>query len=467
MYLKNNEKFPSDFLFGAATSAFQVEGGIHEDGRGVAVHDLNPKREGIAGFSVASDHYHHLEEDVALMVELGLEVYRFSISWVRILPDGKTVNEEGFKFYDKLIDLLLKNNIEPIVTIYHFEYPQKLVDAYGGWKSRESIDDYLLLAKTLFNRYKEKVKYWISINEQDHIVKIPERLGIRKKLSNIEYEKLAQLTSSHMSIAVAKATKLCHELIPGAKIGPSLNPIPALPASNKPEDKIAAMEFEELTHFYLLDLYCKGTYPPIYKKYLSDRGIEFSLDEKDLKTIKENKPDFLGINYYMTQTVKANKEEKIEFRGKEVLIDKESGIFDKVNNEHTPSTAWGWDICAEGLKASIVSFYNRYQLPMLITENGLGAKDTLEDGKVADSYRIEYLKSHMQQLKECVNMGYSVIGYCPWSFIDLVSGREGMDKRYGFVYVNRTNEEMKDLNRIKKDSFNWYQQTIKERGKNL
>jgi Beta-glucosidase/6-phospho-beta-glucosidase/beta-galactosidase len=466
MYHKRINIFPNDFMFGAATSAFQVEGAAKEKGRGLAIHERKKKVAGICDFSVASDHFHHLDEDVALMKELGLNAYRFSISWTRILPDGKTLNEQGFEFYDELIDKLLEANIEPLVTIYHFEYPQALVDEYGGWLSKKSIDDYLLLATSLFERYKTKVKYWISINEQDHIVKIVDRLGVSSEIAGMEYENIAQIANYHMCIAVAKANELCHKIIPGAIIGPAVNPMPALAATSNAKDAVAAMEFEELNYCYLLDLYCRGEYSPFYLKYLADRNIILEINEEDMEVIKANPPDFIGINYYMSQTIVANNDNQISLRGKDVVTS-ETGIYDIVLNKHIEQSTWGWPICSEGITLSIAKIYNRYHLPMMITENGLGAHDEVTNGAIADDYRINYLQDHLSQIKNCLGLGYPIIGYCAWSLIDLVSGREGMDKRYGFIYVNRDNEDLRDLKRIKKKSFYWYQKVISERGERL
>lgn len=467
MYHKRISEFPGEFLFGAATSAFQVEGGIQEGGRGRAVHDLIPAPEGITDFSVASDHYHRYEEDVTLMQELGLQAYRFSMSWTRILPDGKHINDEGIAFYKRLVQMIVDKGMVPIVTIYHFEYPQDLIEAYGGWISRESIGDYVNFARILFENFGDQVKYWLTINEQDHLLKIPERLGFAPEMDVLTYEKQAQSANYHMCVATAEVIRLCHETIPDARIGPVVNPMPAIPASNRPEDLIAAMEFNELSTYYIMDIHCRGAYSPLYWKYLCDRGIEPELRDEDMQLIRSYPPDFLGVNYYMNQTVAASRSEEIGLHGKGFSVPGESGIYRIVDNEHIKRTDWGWNICPEGLKITVMDLYNRYQLPLLFTENGLGAYDQLEDGAVHDSYRIEYIESHLSQIKDCIGMGYPVMGYCAWSFIDLVSGREGMDKRYGFVYVNRDNHELKDSKRIRKDSFYWYQKIIAERGKSL
>lgn len=467
MYHKRLNTFPKEFLFAAATSAFQVEGAVNKDGRGVAVHDLQPKKKGITDFSVASDHYHHYKEDIALMKELGLEAYRFSISWVRIMPDGKTVNQKGIDFYRDLIDEVVRNGMKPIVTIYHFEYPQTLIDLYGGWLNRESIDDFERYATVLFENFGKEVPYWLTINEQDHLLKICSRLGFPDSLTGKEYLKAAEQANYHMCVATAKVIEKCHRMLPDALIGPVANPMAAIPASNKAEDTIAAMEFNELSTYYILDLHCRGKYSPIHWKYMEDRDIIPDINDDDLQLMKDNPPDFIAMNYYLNQTIASSKKSEFGYHDKTVFIKEEPGIYKISDNENIVQTQWGWNICPEGLKIAIMDMYHRYQLPIMITENGLGAYDVLEDGKVEDDYRIDYIRDHLSQIKDCLGMGYPIIGYCAWSFIDLVSGREGMDKRYGFVYVNRDNNDIKDLRRIKKKSYYWYQNVIKDRGKHL
>ncbi|MFD2305399.1 glycoside hydrolase family 1 protein [Enterococcus termitis] len=467
MYHKQIERFPDTFLFGASTSSFQVEGGQTSGGRGEALHDRSPKKAGITDFSTASDHYHRWEEDIDLFHELGLKVYRFSMSWTRIMPDGKNVNQEGLAFYDKIVDKLVGYGIEPLVTIYHFEYPSKLVDDFGGWLSPKSIDAYEEFANVLFTHFGDRVKYWLTINEQDHVIKISERLGLSKESEGVEFEGQVQQANYYMCVATAKVIKLAHEIIPNVKIGPAVNPMPAIPASANPLDVIASMTFNELSHYYILDLHCRGKFSPIHWKYMEDRDICPEVKEEELQLMAENTPDFIGINYYLNQTVAHSEKEKIELRGQGVFMEEEAGIYKLVENKEIPQTDWGWNICPEGLSIALMDVYNRYQLPMLITENGLGAYDEVVEGEIHDTYRIDFLANHLKQIKDCLSLGFPIIGYCAWSAIDLVSGREGMDKRYGFIYVNRTNDELRDLNRIKKDSFYWYQNVIQERGYSL
>ncbi|MFK4341075.1 MULTISPECIES: glycoside hydrolase family 1 protein [unclassified Paenibacillus] len=461
--------FPEGFLFGGSSSAFQAEGAYNQYGRGLSVIDMLPRNDKLADYKVAVDHYHRFEEDIKLMYEAGLRAYRFSMSWSRILPEGNgEINTEGIEFYNKVINLLLKYKIEPVVTIYHFDYPQGLVDQYGGWLSRQSIEDYVNYAAVLFKHFGDRVKYWLTINEQDHVIHLPERLGIKEKLSDKEFDKIAHQVSYHMCAATAKAIKLCHEMVEGGKIGPAMNPMFGVPASMKPEDALAAMEYNEIASFYLLDMHCKGIFSPVYKKYLIDRGIFPQVEEADLEEMRNNPPDYIGVNYYMAKTIEHSSKNEIQYRGSGVIKQEEAGIYKIVDNPYTPVTEWGWEICAPGLKMAIMEIFNRYNIPVLITENGLGAFDELtEDKQIHDEYRIEYLSAHLKELKECIDMGYPVIGYCLWSFMDLISGHDGMGKRYGLVYVNRSNSDLMDLARIKKKSYHWYANVIATNGTGL
>ena len=254
------DKFPNDFLFGGASSAFQFEGGWREDGRGESNYDHIKRSGDITDFSVASDHYHRYEEDITLLKELGLDSYRLSISWTRVLPDGVNVNEKGIEFYNKVINLLIESGIEPIVTIYHFEYPQALINEFGGWKSRKSIDAYMHLVDVLLDNFGSKVKYWITINEQDHLLKFSERLGIDKGKNDVENERILHQANYYMCVATAKTIQRIREYNPQAKVGPAINPMPAYPKTSHPEDVFAAKVYEELSHYYILDLHVHGFY---------------------------------------------------------------------------------------------------------------------------------------------------------------------------------------------------------------
>jgi 6-phospho-beta-glucosidase len=469
MKIISEPHFPKDFLFGGSSSAFQAEGAYSEDGRGPSVIDLLKRSDKLADYKVAIDFYHRFEEDIKLMHEAGLKAFRFSMSWSRILPEGNgEINMEGIEFYNKIINLLGKYNIEPVVTIYHFDYPQGLVNQYGGWLSRQSIEDYASYAALLFEHFGDRVKYWLTINEQDHVIHLPERLGIKKEMTDAEFDKIVHQVSYHMCVATAKAIKLCHEMVEGGKIGPAMNPMIGIPASMNPKDVLAAMEYNDISCFYLLDMHCKGIFSPVYKKYLLDRGIFPQIEEADLEEMRSHPPDYIGVNYYMSKTIEHSSDTEIKYRGSGVIKQEEAGLYKMIDNPYTPASEWGWEVCAPGLKMSIMEIYNRYMLPVLITENGLGAKDELtNDNQIHDEYRIRYLSEHLKEIKDCIDMGYPVIGYCLWSFMDIISGHDGMGKRYGLVYVNRSNSDLMDLARIKKDSYHWYAHVIATNGAEL
>ncbi|GGP10119.1 glycoside hydrolase family 1 protein [Oceanobacillus neutriphilus] len=471
MEYKAYTSFDPDFLWGAATASFQVEGAVEEDGKGLSVIDVMPKNPAITDFSVAVDHYHHIEEDVALMAELGLKVYRFSIAWTRIFPNGNgEVNQAGVDFYNRLIDALIKHQIEPLVTIYHFDYPQSLVEQYGGWISRESIEDYRAYAEFLFKTYGDRVKYWLTINEQDHVVRIPSRLGLTGE-DHYEQLRLGYQANHHMCVATALTIKTFHELGMEGKIGPAVSYSMVHPASSHPDDILASKDAMLIKHNYLMDLHCYGEYSYSFQRYLEERNFTPAIEEGDLELMKQYPPTMLGVNYYFSEAVRAfpaTEEFPIGYQKKSLLPEAEAGVFEVVKNENLAATDWGWEIDPVGLRLTLRELYDRYKLPMIITENGIGAYDKLEEGDmIRDDYRISYLREHIKQVKLAINDGVPMLGYCAWSFMDLVSGRNGMEKRYGFVYINREDFDFKDMRRIKKDSFHWYQKVIASNGEDL
>ena len=471
METKTINSFPQDFLWGSATAAFQCEGAAHEDGKGLSVMDVREKKPNICDYEVASDHYHHFKEDIALMKECGLKAYRFSIAWTRIFPEGNgEVNQKGVDFYNELIDELIKADITPIVTIYHFEYPQGLVDQYGGWLDRRSIDDYVNYATFLFKTYGDRVKYWLTINEQDHVVHMPFRIGFKSDDIH-ECEKLGFLANHHMCVAASKTFKACHELVEVGNIGPAVCYDMLYPASNKPEDMLACLDAMEIRNYYVLDLNIKGEYNPTFKRYLEDRDMMPPVLEGDMEVMKANKPDFIAFNYYMSKSVasfKTDEDHKIGHIEIKLLPDNEAGIYKVVKNENLKATLWGWEIDNVGLECSCRLLWDRYHLPLMITENGFGNKEEAdENGYVEDDDRIDYLTKHLLSVKKAMNVGVKFIGYCTWSFMDIVSGHSGFSKRYGFVRVNRDEFDLKDLKRTKKKSFYWYKDTIAQNGENI
>lgn len=451
-------------MWGASTSAYQVEGAYNEDGKGMSVQDVHIAPEGITDFKIASDHYHHVSEDVELMAELGLKAYRFSIAWTRIIPDGSgEINEKGVEFYSKLIDELVKHNIEPVVTMYHFDLPYEL-HKRGGWANRETIDAYLRYARVLFENYGERVKYWLTINEQNVMINHPNAMNPGRLPSKKElYQQ-----NHNMFVASAKAIMLCHSMCPDAKIGPAPNITAIYPEKCDPLDALAADNWENIRCFLYYDIAVYGRYTPFVWAYLEERGWTPEIFEGDMDVLKQGKPDFLGLNYYATATVSAAHNDGTDCQprnGDQQVMIGEEGLYRAADNNYLEKTKYGWIIDPVGLRVTLRRVYDRYNLPILITENGLGTHDVLtEDGKVHDIYRIEYLKSHFEQARLAVTDGVDLIGYLPWSFMDLVSTHQGYGKRYGFVYIDRDENDIKSLARIKKDSFFWYSEVIKNNG---
>lgn len=463
MFYKNPPKFPDGFLWGASTSAYQVEGAALEDGKGPSVQDLHhPKN--IADFSVASDHYHHVKEDVALMKEMGLKAYRFSFSWSRIFPEGTgKINEEGLKFYHELIDELAKAGIRPVATIYHFDLPLALQEK-GGWSNKETVDAYVEYAKLLFTEFGDQIKDWLTVNEQNVMINHPAAVNPGK----VPEPKELYQQNHNMFLAAARATNLLHEMVEDGRIGPAPNIVAVYPKSAKPEDVIAADNWEAIRNWLYLDVAAKGEYNPIAWAYLKEKGYAPEIEEGDLELLKSAKPDFLGVNYYATATVSAAKNDGHDRQprnGDQQTMVGEEGVFRSEENPLLEDTAFGWKIDPVGLRTTLRRIYDRYHLPLIITENGLGAKDVLEsDGRIHDDYRIDYLKRHFHQAGLAIQDGVDLIGYCPWSALDLVSTHQGYGKRYGFIYVNRGETDLKDLKRYPKDSFFWYQDVIARNG---
>lgn len=459
--MKHNP-FPTDFLWGASTSAFQVEGGWNEGGKGPATTDLARLPAGIADNKVAADHYHHWKEDVELMAELGMKVYRMGFAWSRIMPDASgTPNPEGLAFYDGLIDTLLEKGIEPFVTLYHFECPQALVDAFGGWKDRRMIDAYLRYAEICFTHFKGRVKLWATVNEQLIATAAPIMTGNYEKDPQKNLQDVYQM-SYHVSLAEHRAIALLRTIDPEAKIGPVCAIQVVYPQSSKSEDILAAENAEELMEFYLLDLSVRGEYPPYVASYLKAHGLYPRTEPEDAAALKASSPDFIGVNYYFSICVK-EKEGPVNYNQPPFWV---SDAFDICDNPYLRKTEWmDKGIDPMGLHIGMRKIYNRYRLPMIVTENGMACSEQLgEDGHIHDTYRIEYLREHIQQIAVMLEEGLPVFGYCPWSFLDVVSSHQGYAKRYGLVFVDRTDTDIKQCARVKKDSFYWYQQVIARNG---
>ncbi len=470
MIYKNIKNFPKDFLWGASTSAYQVEGAWNEDGKGLSVIDMLNHPEDTSDFKVASDHYHRYKEDVKLFAEMGLKAYRFSIAWTRIIPNGVgEVNKKGIEFYNNLIDELNKYNIEPIVTMYHFDLPYEL-EKQGGWSNRDTIDAFVEYAKVLFENFGHKVKYWLTINEQNTMILHPGAIGIPKG-GKLPSKKELYQQNHNMLVAQVKVMNLCHEMFTNAKIGPALNITTMYGETCNPNDAIAAHNWETLRGWSFLDLAVYGRYNRLFWSYLEDRELTPIILEGDMDILKSGNPDFIAMNYYSTATIAESKGDSSDVSpraGDQQIMLGEPGVYRAAENPYVDKSKYGWVVDPVGLRMTLRKVSERYNLPILITENGYGDKDILEENDVInDDDRIDFIRNHLEQLQLAIADGVEMLGYCPWSAIDVVSTHQGYGKRYGFIYVNRGEFDLKDLRRIRKKSFYWYKNIIESNGKNL
>lgn len=464
-----NSKFSKDFLWGASSSAFQIEGAYDEDGKGLSVADYNSfKKSHIqADTKIASDFYHRFEEDIKLMKELGMKTYRFSIAWTRIIPDGEgEINQKGIDFYNKVIDKLIENGIEPFVTLYHFDLPFALVEKYNGWEDRKTVYAYERFAKICFKEFGDRVKLWQPHNEQNLIVRVNERINIYEEKDELEIDRMRAQMDYNMCLAHAIATNLCHEMVEGGRIGPAVSSSVTYPLTCKPEDVYAARMNDNFKVYYMLDMHKYGEYPGYYLNYLEKRGIQLKTEESDKAILKSAKMDFIAVNYYRTNCASYLPcDDEHPFGSREKTVDFDMyGLFRMSMNPNLSKSEYGAAIDPSGLRIALNEYWQRYRVPLIITENGLGTPDVVEDGRVHDDYRINYLKEHIKACELAIEDGVEMMGYCPWSVIDLLSSSQGFRKRYGLVYVNRNDKEELDLKRIKKDSFYWYQNVIKNNG---
>lgn len=470
MIHKTLKPFPKDFLWGASTSAYQVEGANLEDGKGPSCQDVKTVPEGTSDLTVCADQYHHYKEDVALMAEMGFKVYRFSISWSRIIPQGTgAVNPKGIEYYNNLIDECLKYDMVPLVTMFHFDMPAAL-DERGSWSNPESVDWFVNFSRVMFENFGDRVKYWLTINEQNMLTLVGPLIGtltIPEGTENVIKEIYQQ--NHHMLVAQAKAMALCHEMLPGAKIGPAPNISLVYAATCKPEDVLAAQNFNAIRNWLYLDMAVYGKYNNLVWAYLEENDATPVFAEGDAEALANGHPDFIGFNYYSTATVEYSGSDDIAKQvGDQQSGTNIPGMFKGYANPNLPRTEFNWEIDPVGYRNTLREVYSRYRLPIIITENGLGAYDTLtEDGKVHDQYRINYLRTHIEQMRLAISDGVEMMGYCPWSAIDLISTHEGMRKRYGFIYVDRDEFELRTMKRYRKDSFYWYKQVIESNGENL
>jgi 6-phospho-beta-glucosidase len=464
-------KFPENFLWGGAVAANQLEGAYQEGGKGLSTADVSPN--GIMSppdFSMTDfnlyhegiDFYHTYKEDIALFAELGFKAFRFSIAWSRIFPNGDELqpNEKGLEFYDNVIDELLKYNIEPVVTISHYEMPLGLVKNYGGWKNRQVVNFYERYAKTLFNRYQGKVKYWMTFNEINVLLHAPFTGGGLLFEDGRKNEQEIYQAAHHQFVASALAVKAGHEIDPDAQIGCMIASMITYPYTSKPEDMYAALSQDRKTLFFS-DVQSRGYYPNYFKNELAEKGIQIEMQEGDLEILKEGTVDYIGFSYYMSFVASTAPEHNDEKTAGNLLAG--------VKNPYLEASEWGWQIDPVGLRTVCNMLYDRYEKPLFIVENGLGAVDKLEeDGSINDDYRIDYLEQHIKEMKNAIADGVELIGYTSWGPIDLVSASTAeLKKRYGFIYVDRDSEGKGSNKRYKKKSFDWYKNVIATNGEDL
>ncbi|MCQ4086724.1 6-phospho-beta-glucosidase [Saccharibacillus sp. JS10] len=475
-----NYSFPKDFLWGGAIAANQAEGAYLEGGKGLTVVDLLPtgdKRRDIMKGHVPSltpiegeyypsheaiDFYHRYKEDIALFAEMGFKSLRVSIAWSRIFPTGEesTPNEEGLQFYDDLFDELHRNGIEPIVTLAHFDVPVHLVEKYGSWRHRKLVSLFETYATTVLERYKTKVKYWMTFNEINMLLHLP-FLGaglVFQEGDNIEQIKYQ--AAHHQLVASALAVKACHEIAPDAIIGCMLAAGSFYPFTCNPKDVYQGMEKDRESYFFI-DVQSRGEYPGYAKRFFRDNNLDIVMEDGDAEILKNNTVDYIGFSYYSSRTTSTDPE---------VTKNMTSGnVFGSVANPYLDKSEWGWTVDPLGMRITANQLHDRYQKPLFVVENGFGAHDEPQaDGSINDDYRIDYLKRHIAEMGEAIQDGVNILGYTCWGPIDIVSASSGeMRKRYGYIYVDRDNAGQGTLQRSKKKSFDWYKNVIASDGANL
>ncbi len=478
--------FRKDFLWGGAMAAHQVEGAWNIGGKGVSIADVMtagahgvPRQitDGvIEGLNYpnheAVDFYHHYKEDIALLAKMGFKCLRTSIAWTRIFPNGDELepNEEGLQFYDDLFNECKKYGIEPVITLAHFEMPYHLVKEYGGFRNRKCIAFFVRFARICFERYQDQVKYWMTFNEInnqtdfnsfDEVFRDSGLLFLNGE-SEWQKERECYQAGHYQLVASAMAVKIGHEINPDFMIGCMIRLSPFYPYSCDPNDMMMALSANHKRDYYTY-VHARGKYPAFTKKYIERKSFNLDMTDEDFKILKEGTVDYIGFSYYMSYVTRYNTQchnHTYDFEQKR----------DTVKNPYVKASDWGWQIDPAGLRFALGYYYDLFELPMMIVENGLGAIDVVEkDGSIHDDYRINYFRDHIQAMKDAVELdGVDLIGYTTWGPIDLVSAGTGeMKKRYGFIYVDKDNEGKGTLNRYEKKSFSWYKKVIASNGEDL
>lgn len=477
------KSFPKNFLWGAASAANQCEGAWNTEGKGISISDVmtsgthkEPRRitpvidetKYYYPSHEAVDFYHYYKEDIALCAEMGFNVFRMSINWTRIFPNGNETepNENGLKFYDDVFAELKKYNIEPLVTIYHNENPFQLTEECNGWADRRCIDYYMNFCEVLFNRYKDVVKYWIPFNEinclttklgnWNHAGILNE--GTEYFTDQVDDPSKRFAALHHQFVASGRAVKLGKSINPDFQFGTMICHITVYPLTPNPDDILMTQQEDLMRNCFSGDVQVKGIYPYYIKRYFERNNIVFDITEQDLIDIKEGTVDFYSFSYYMSNCITAQKD----------AAQVSGNVMGGAKNPYLKATEWDWQIDPKGIRYTLNHIYDRYQVPIMVTENGLGARDTFVNGEIHDDYRIEYLRQHIEQMRLAIDDGVDLIGYTPWSTMDLVSVSTGeMEKRYGFIYVDKDNSGNGTMKRYKKDSFYWYKKVIETNGEEL
>jgi 6-phospho-beta-glucosidase (EC 3.2.1.86) len=463
--------YPKNFLWGGAIAANQAEGGYNVDGKGVSICDVLPVgKDRFKNISLtvdasktypshqAIDFYHRYEEDIKMFAEMGFTCFRLSINWTRIFPTGleDTPNEEGLKFYDKVFDLLNSYGMEPIVTISHYETPIELVKTYGGWDNREMIKPFLKYCEQIFLRYHDKVTYWMGFNEINNIIKLPYLAGALYITDAQTRTQRMYQAGHHLLVASALACKKLKEINPKAQMGAMLSLSGMYPATCNPRDIMAAYQMRRRSLMYS-DVLIQGEYPAYTNRLYEENQVIIDMQDEDIQLFKENTVDYLSFSYYLTCAVSADTQMKAD-----------TGGPIGVDNPYLEKTKWGWPIDPLGLRYVCNELYDRYKIPLLISENGFGAVDEIVNDNIEDYERIDYLKRHLIEMNEALHDGCDILGYTWWGPIDIVSAGTGeMKKRYGFIYVDKDNEGRGTLDRKRKKSFYAYQQIIRTNGRCL
>jgi 6-phospho-beta-glucosidase len=480
-----NKEFPKGFFWGGATAANQCEGGWNEGGKGPSIADhltsgsreiprefhpvlqpdaYYPNHEGI-------DFYHRYKEDIALFAEMGFKMFRMSIGWSRIFPKGDETepNQEGIEFYRSVFNECKKYGIEPLVTLSHFEMPYHLCKKYGGWADRRCIEFFLNYCKVVFTEYKGLVKYWLTFNEINLMLHgiggisaggiLPDTVKAIDLANSVESpEQINRRYNSlhHQFVASAKAVKMGHVIDPQYKIGCMICGMCSYPLTPKPEDMLLFQSKTKFRNHLCGDVMVKGEYPYFAKSYFKQNGIVIDVDTGDAEILKEGVVDFYTFSYYATSCVSTDPE----------ATKGQGNMSIGVPNPYLKTSDWGWQIDAKGLRYFLNEVYDRYQVPVMVVENGLGAVDKLEaNGSISDQYRIEYMREHVREMRNAIDDGVELIGYTSWGCIDLISAGTGeMEKRYGFIYVDKDNIGNGTLERRRKESFFWYKKCIESNG---